>query len=74
MTSHHAITIRTLDTGDAKAVARLAAELGYPTDAEAVVRFAVIGDSGGLPWWTNLQKGAVGYAIQHFDLLPAAHQ
>lgn len=37
MTSHHAITIRTLDTGDAKAVARLAAELGYPTDAEAVV-------------------------------------
>ena len=43
-----------------------------PTDLEAPLRFGVIGDSGGLPWWSNLQKSALGYAIQHFDLLPGA--
>jgi predicted phosphodiesterase len=42
-----------------------------PASAAAAVRFAVVGDSGGLPWWVNLSRSPLVGALARADLLPA---
>lgn len=42
-----------------------------PADDRSPVRFAVVGDSGGLPWWNALQRGPLFYAVARYDLLGA---
>lgn len=42
-----------------------------PADPQARVRFAVVGDSGGLPAWINFSRSPLVGALARADLLPA---
>jgi len=43
-----------------------------PATTDARVRFAVLGDSGGLPVWVNLSRAPIFHALACADLLPPA--
>lgn len=43
-----------------------------PATTEAHVRFAVIGDSGGLPMWVNVSRAPIVHALASVDALPPA--
>ncbi|MEZ5964463.1 MAG: metallophosphoesterase [Planctomycetota bacterium] len=43
-----------------------------PATSDARVRFAVLGDSGGLPLWVNLSRAPIVHALASVDALPAA--
>lgn len=43
-----------------------------PTDDVALVRFAVVGDSGKPPWWEPLQRSPLFYLPAAWDWLPTA--
>lgn len=42
-----------------------------PADLQARVQFAVVGDSGGLPWWINFSRSPLVGALARADWLPA---
>lgn len=43
-----------------------------PARADAKVRFVVLGDSGGLPWWVNVSRSPLFGALARMSLLPPA--